>query len=83
MIQMIVQTKLRIPSINNSPSEIATVNEVLHLVKLKADALELAEVDLVLDHAIYFKALEIISNPVNSSLKNVINLRMGEFLMVV
>ena len=52
----------------------ATVNKVLHLVKAKADALQLTELDLVLDHAIYCMALEIISNPVNSSLKNAINL---------
>ena len=71
-------------SINKSSTDIATVYEALHLVKLKAEALELTEVDLVLDHAIYCKALEIISNPVNgSSLKNVIKLRMGGFLIVV
>ena len=66
-------------SINKSPTKMATVNDVLRLVKSKADAPELTEVDLVLDHAIYCKALEIISNPVNSSLKNAINLRMGGF----
>ena len=66
-------------SVNQSPTEMATVNEVLHLVKVKVDALQLAEVDSVLDHSIYFKALEIISNPVKSSLKNAIKLRMGGF----
>ena len=68
-----------LPSINKYPTEMATVNEVLHLVNAKPDALQLTEVDLVLDHAIYFKALEIISNPVNSGLKNAVNLRMGGF----
>ena len=68
-----------LPSINKSPIEMATVNEIFHLVKAKADALQLREVDLVPDHAIYCKALEIISNLVNSSLKNANNLRMGEF----
>ena len=53
----------------------ATVNEVLHLVKAKADAL-LLTVDLVLDRAIYCKTLEIVNNLVNSSLRNAINLRI-------
>ena len=56
-----------LPSINKSPTKMATVNIVLHLVTAKTDALQLTEVDLALDHAIYCKALEIISNPVNSS----------------
>ena len=64
-------------SINKSPTEMATVNEVLYLVKAKADALELTKVELVLDHTIHCKALEIISNPMKSNLKNAINLRMG------
>ena len=38
----------------------ATVKEVLNLVKAKADALQLTEVDLVLDHSIYCKTLKII-----------------------
>ena len=47
----------------------ATVNEILHLVKAKADA-QLTEVDLVLDDVICCETSEINSNPVNSSLKN-------------
>ena len=66
-------------TINKSPTEMATANEVLHLVQAKANALHLAKADLVLDHAVYCKPLEIISNPVNSSLKNAINLIMGVF----
>ena len=70
---------VHLPSINKSPAEMATVNEVLRLVKAKADALQLTEIDLVFDHAIYGKAFEIIRNPVDGSLKNAINLRMGGF----
>jgi len=68
-----------LPSINKSPTEIATVNEVLKLTESKAEALQLSEIDLVFDHAIYCKALEILNHPNNLSLKNKINLRMGGF----
>ena len=64
-------------SVNKSPTKMAAVNEVLYLVKVKADPLELAKVELVLDHTIHCKALEIISNPMKSNLKNAINLRKG------
>ena len=70
-----------LPSINKSPTEMAAVSEVLYLGKAKADALQLIEVDSVLDHIIYWKALEIISSPVNSSLKNANNLRMGDSML--
>ena len=66
------------PSIHESPNEMTTVNEVLRLIKANTDALQLTEVYLVLDHSIYCKALKSI-NPVNSSLRNAINLRMGGF----
>ena len=78
MIEMVGKV-VYLPSINKSPAEMATVNGVIHLIKAKADALQLTEVDLVLDHAIYCKALEIIRNPVSGSLKNVINHRMEGF----
>ena len=35
--------------------------------------------DLVLDHAIYSKALEVINNPINDGIRDFINLRMGGF----
>ena len=69
---------VHLPSINKSPAEMATVNEVLRLIKANTDALQLTEVYLVLDHSIYCKALKS-TNPVNSSLRNAINLRMGRF----
>ena len=48
-------------------------------VKAKAEALINTEVDLVLDHTIYCKALLILMEPKNIQLKNFINLRMVGF----
>ena len=68
-----------LPAINQSPTKFDTVQEMLKQVKEKASALGLTETDLVLDHAIYAKALEVLHNPSNLTLKNFINLRMGGF----
>ena len=48
-----------LPSINQSPTKMETVQEVLLQVKAKAEALDLTKVDLVLDHAIYCKPVEV------------------------
>ena len=48
-------------------------------MKAKAEALGLTCTDLVLDHAIYAKALEVLQNTNNADLKEFINLRMGGF----
>ena len=48
-------------------------------MKAKAEALGLACTDLVLDHAIYANALEVLQNPNNADLKEFVNLRMGGF----
>ena len=68
-----------LPSIDKSPTKINTVYEVLLQVKAKAEALRNTEADLVLDHAIYCKALLILMEPKNMQLKSFINLRMGGF----
>ena len=68
-----------LPSINSSPTKTSTVQEVLIQVKQKAEKLCLTEADLVLDHAIYSKALEILTNPVNKELRKYIVIRMGGF----
>ena len=47
--------------------------------KAKAEALNLNVADLVLDHAIYSKVLEILMKKGNESLRGLINLRMGGF----
>ena len=65
-------------SINKYLTEIGRINKVLHLVKVKSDALHLVEVDLVLDRAICCNVFKIISSPVNSSFKStIISLGMG------
>ena len=68
-----------LPSIDKSTTKINTVYEVLLQVKAKAEALRNTEADLVLDHAIYCKALLILMKPKNIQLKNFINLRMGGY----
>ena len=68
-----------LPSIDKSPAKISTVYEVLLQVKAKAEALSYTEADLVLDHAIYCKALLILMEPKNMQLKSFINLRIGGF----
>ena len=54
-----------------------TVQEVLRQVKAKAESLGLESTDLVFDHAIYAKAVEVLTNPANKDLQSFINLRMG------
>ena len=56
-----------------------TIQEVLCQVKEKAEALNLKETDLVLDHAIYCKAVEIVMSKRNTHLRSFINLRMSGF----
>ena len=78
-MQPVQQIVFYLPSIDKSPTKISTVYEVLFQVKAKAEALSNTEPDLVLDHAIYCKALLILMEPKNIQLKNFINLRMGGF----
>ena len=53
------------------------MQEVLQQVKAKAESIGLKEGYLVLDHAIYNLALEVLMDPKNEELKSYINLRMG------
>ena len=66
-------------SIAQPPTKISTVQEVLCQVKQKAEALKNKEADLVLDHAIYCKVLEVIMDTRNLQLRNFVNLRIGAF----
>ena len=66
-------------SIAQPPTKISTVEEVLYQVNQKAEVLKNKKADLVLDHAIYCKALEVIMDPRNIGLCNFVNLRMGTF----
>ena len=60
-----------------------TVLEVLKVTVQKAKKLFLEEVDIVFDHAIYSKALEIIMNPVHEDLHAFCNIRMGPFHVIM
>ena len=52
---------------------------MLGQVKEKASALGLLATDLVLDHANFIRALEVLHNRKNAELGDFINLRMGSF----
>lgn len=56
-----------------------TVLELLQQSKLKAEKIGLKETDVVLDLAIYAKAVEIVMNPLHKDLKSFVVLRMGAF----
>ena len=68
-----------LPAINSSPTDMDTVLEVLMQSEAKAKAMNLPKTDLVLDQAIYAKAVEFLNNPSHKDLKKFINLRMGAF----
>ena len=72
-------TVFYLPAINQSPTKLDTVQEVLLQVKEKSEALLLPSADLVLDHAIYAKALDVLTNPHHADLQEFVNLRMGGF----
>ena len=63
----------------SSPTKMETVKEVLVQCKEKAAQIGLCETNLVLDHAIYWKAVEIIMNDRHRDLRDFINLRMSGF----
>ena len=63
-----------LPSVSQPPTKISTLQEVLCQVKEKAETLENKEADLVLDHAIYCKVLEVTMNTRNLELCNFVNL---------
>ena len=58
-----------LPAINQSPTELDTVHEVLQQVKRKTEILNVQSADLVRDHAIFTKALDILNDPANEDLK--------------
>ena len=57
-----------LPAIDQSPTKLDTVQEILVQVKSKAEAIGFTCTDLVLDHAIYAKALEVMYSPSNADL---------------
>ena len=68
-----------LPAINQSSSSYNTVLELLTQSKIKAEKLGLVETDVVLDMAIYSKAVDIFMNPRHFDLKEFIVLRLGAF----
>ena len=74
-----IHTVSYLPAINASPTNMDTVLELLYQSKAKAEYLNLPNADVVVDQAIYAKAVEILNNPNFSSLKDFIILRMGGF----
>ena len=74
-----VHDVIYLPTIVESPTKLETVQEIVFQCKAKAEVLNLKETDLVLDHSIYAKALEILLKEETFSLKEFINLRMGDF----
>ena len=54
-----------------------TIQDVLYQVKETAKPLYLKKTDLVLDHAIYCKAVEIVMSERNTHFRSFISLRMG------
>ena len=68
-----------LPAINQSPTKFDSVQKMLAQVKTKDSALSLLATDLVLDHAIYKKGLEVLHNRKNAELRDFINVRMGGY----
>ena len=68
-----------IPMICSSQTKMEAVKDVLVQCKEKATQIGLSKTDLVLDHAIYCKAVEIIMNDRHRGLRDFINLRMSSF----
>ena len=71
-----------LPATNQLPFSHNTVLELLNQFKIKAEKLGLMETDVVLDMAIYSKAVEIFMNPRYIDLKDFIVLPLGAFHMV-
>ena len=65
-------------SINQLPTKLSGIVEIVKQLKLKSQALSLKEVDLVADHAIFSKLLEVITGS-DPEARSLINLRMGGF----
>ena len=66
--------------IADSPIKHPTIYKMLIQTKQKTESLNLDEIDLVSDRALYSKALEVaLAEEGNESLKEFTNLRMGSF----
>lgn len=71
-----------LPAINQSPTQLDTVLELLTQSKAKAEKLQLTEVDVVVDQAIYAKACEVKNtiNKITTTTTNIKNNILTEIL---
>ena len=74
-----IQKVIYLPGIHASPAKLDTVLEMLLQSKAKAEHLGLVETDVIVDQAIYAKAVEILENPAHKDLKDFTVLQMGGF----
>ena len=68
-----------LPTICQSPTKMDIVLEKLRQCKQKAEVLNLSKMDLILYHAIYAKAVELVMNEKFTDPRTFIKIRMGEF----
>ena len=68
-----------LPVINQTPTELHTVHEVPQKVKRKTEILNVQSADLVLDHAVFTKVLDVLNDPANEDMKASISIRIGSF----
>ena len=66
-----------LPVINQTPTELHTVHEVPQKVKRKTEILNVQSADLVLDHAVFTKVLDVLNDPANEDMKASISIRIG------
>ena len=68
-----------LPTICQSPTKMDIVLEVLKQCKQKAEVLNLSEMDLILYHAIYAKAVELVMNEKFTDPRTFIKIWISEF----
>ena len=78
-LQQDISNVIYLPSINQAPTELSTIEEIIKQVKIKSERLSLTEVALVAGHAIYSKFLEVLTLHDDTVAMSMINLRMGDF----
>lgn len=77
-----IHTVSYLPAINDSPTKMDVILELLEQSKLKAEQMELEDTDVVSDQAVYAKCFEVLMNPKHEHLKKFIVLRMGGFHII-
>ena len=78
-----IHTVSYLPAIDESPTKLDVVLELLEQSKAKAQKLGLNDTDVVVDQAVYAKAFEVLMNPKHADLKQFIVLRLGGFHIIL